>query len=231
MAFRSNADQHVNWEEYGMKISIPKSVFPLSTTKERIISIEALAGGKFMFPSGMELVSAVYSINVNETLDEPITLKIEHCVHLTDKAELKYLKFAVASHETGPPYQFKFVEGGKFNVGNRYGVIKRKTFSLICIGLEGESGDSSSSSDEEEEDRGHMGQQTNHYQPEEEEGGEEGSDEDEKDSGKEKENGEGEGDGSSLNDLSQSNEDGSKGMCSSVNYFQRKHLLTRNVTN
>ena len=139
-----------NWEEYGMRITIPQGAIPLCIDVK--VTITALVGGEFILPKYTELVSAVYAISVSKPLLKPVQLEIQHCVSIEKPAHSNYLSFATAPSDC-PPYQFKFVKGGDFFPGDRYGSIYLSQFSVCCVtlkspatpGIQGSSSSSSSS--------------------------------------------------------------------------------------
>ena len=120
----------LNWEEYGLRITIPHEAVPLYDTVE--VAITALVGGEFILPEDTELVSAVYAISVSKPLLKPVQLEIQHCVSIEQPAHRNYLSFATAPSDQ-PPYQFKPVEGGEFSIGSRYGSLYITEFSLWII--------------------------------------------------------------------------------------------------
>ena len=102
--------QLLNWEEYGLRIGIPKGALMFSETTE--IAVVALVGGQFKFPKRTQLVSAVYAISVSKPLVKPLRLDMQHCVNITRPSQINYLKFAIASVDTPSlPYQFNVVKG------------------------------------------------------------------------------------------------------------------------
>ena len=89
----------------------------------------------FQFPQDTQLVSATYAISFADELLQHVTLEIQHCVVLKSKEQFKYLSFMIAQiDESAPPYKFQLVKGGKFNINNQYGMIKRQKFCLVGIG-------------------------------------------------------------------------------------------------
>ena len=79
----------LNWEEYGLRITIPHEAVPLYDTVE--VAITALVGGEFILPEDTELVSAVYAISVSKPLLKPVQLEIQHCVSIEEPAHNNYL--------------------------------------------------------------------------------------------------------------------------------------------
>ncbi|XP_019860566.1 PREDICTED: uncharacterized protein LOC109588907 [Amphimedon queenslandica] len=81
--------QSLNWEEYGIRITIPQgAVLPSDTVQ---VTITALVGGDFIFPEDTELVSAVYAINTSKPFLEPVKLEIQHCVSIETVSHCSYL--------------------------------------------------------------------------------------------------------------------------------------------
>ena len=117
------------WEECGLRISVDQGTIPYSSTCQ--VTIKALVGGEFLFPSNTELVSAVYAISVSETLLKPIKLSVQHCVVLKHKQQAEYLSFAKSP--LTPPHKFEMMKGGQFPTNDRYGFIACDSFSLLAI--------------------------------------------------------------------------------------------------
>ena len=116
--------QSLNWEEYGFRLHIPRGTISPSDTCE--VVVKALVGGRFQFPEGTELVSAVYAVAFAKKLLEPVEMEIQHCVLLTNEEQGKSLSFvSTAKNRRDNPNKFEFVEGGVFNPGKRYASIQR----------------------------------------------------------------------------------------------------------
>lgn len=131
---QGDTPQLMNWNEYGLRIHV--SCDSLSSTDTAEVAVVALIGGQFIFPVNTKLVSAIYAISVSKPLLKPLRLDIQHCVHISRSCQSKYLQFAIApvhNRGGGLPYKFSLVEGGEFSVGNRYGSIDRKSFSLVSV--------------------------------------------------------------------------------------------------
>ena len=126
----SGSDESVNWEEYGIRITIPQgAVLPSDTVQ---VTITALVGGDFIFPKDTELVSAVYAISLSKPFLEPVKLEIQHCVSIKTPAHGNYLSFSTTT-DNQPPFKFNAVDGGEFPVGNRYGSINIAKFSKWSV--------------------------------------------------------------------------------------------------
>ncbi|XP_019859994.1 PREDICTED: uncharacterized protein LOC105314950 [Amphimedon queenslandica] len=130
--------QLMNWEEYGLRISVAEDSLSASETVE--VSVLALVGGHFKFPDNTRLVSAVYAISTSPLL-KSLRIEMQHCIDLSDPSLSKYLKFAVAPvHTASLPYQFSLIEGGEFPAYQRYGWIERSKFCQLAIVGEEEEG-------------------------------------------------------------------------------------------
>ena len=120
----------LDWGDYGFKMNFPEGTIPPSQ-----VIIKALVGGKFQFPDGMELVSALSVISFPEEFLQPVKLHIQHCVYLKSARQFKYLSFIIAPiDESVPPYKFQYIEGGKFYTDSQYGMIVRSKFCIMGIG-------------------------------------------------------------------------------------------------
>ena len=100
------------------------------------VAVKGIRGGQFVFPEGIQLISAVTSVSLTAPLplDKPVTVQLMHCASIADQSQSKYLSFVI-SHSVEPPFEFKLLEGGDFPAGSQYGAIQLKEFSLIAIVL------------------------------------------------------------------------------------------------
>ncbi len=87
-----------------------------------------------MFPNDVEPVSAIFIISIKGKFYKPLRLRIQHCVGLKTKTDCDQLHFYRASlKETSPPFMFKKVKGGSFNVKDDYGEIELPAFCGMAI--------------------------------------------------------------------------------------------------
>ena len=129
---QGDCPQSFNWEEYGLRISVPQGTLSVKETCK--ISARALVGGQFAFPEGTEPISIVYTISIAKPLLKPVKLEIQHCAHLVTEDHTSYLSFATASSKQPVlPYQFQLLKGGKFYPGNQYGSISLSHFCHLVI--------------------------------------------------------------------------------------------------
>ena len=107
--------------------------------------VKALVGGKFKFPEGTELVSAVYAVAFAKKILKAVEMEIQHCVILTNEEQGKRLSFvSTAKTHRHHPNKFEFVEGGVFSPGKRYANIQRMHYCKNAI-----TEDTASGSDDE----------------------------------------------------------------------------------
>ena len=84
-----------------------------------------------------EPVSAIYIISIASKLRQPSLLKIQHCVALDKAGTDNHLSFYRSGlKEPTPPYFFKRIKGGKFDINNQYGELELPVFCAILIGNE-----------------------------------------------------------------------------------------------
>ena len=137
----------LNWGDYGFKMYLREGTIPLSQ-----VIIKALVGGKFQFPDGMELGSALYVISFPEEFFQTVKLQIQHCVYPKTARQFKYLSFIIAPiDESVPPYKFQFIEGSKFYSDSQRGMIVHSKFCKMAIGKKINGVDPYTSFDEEED--------------------------------------------------------------------------------
>ena len=123
--------QLLEWEEYGLRIQVPKLKDATSTPCD--IAIKAIVAGQFEFPEGTDLVSAVYAISVSKKLTQPVILEMQHCVAISSEKQGRFLSFVRAKcNQPNLPYQFELLDGGIFSPRSDYGKISCSHFSLIA---------------------------------------------------------------------------------------------------
>ena len=94
------------------------------------ISIKVVNDG-YILPEGykdMDLFSSMFKITASADLPAPVTVRMEHCAVVEEDDSLVHM----IAHGP-PPYKFKPLEGGKFPIGEYYGEIEMKEFSIIII--------------------------------------------------------------------------------------------------
>ena len=129
------------WEQYGIRMHFPDHTTEASPTHSSRTSIHGTVSllsvdhDDYIFPEGIELVSAVYNISAEQPFPEPVTVEIQHCVPLywDDNASQLEMSFIIADTQHGPPYIFQELPGGEFKSGSSYGKIQCSHFSDIAI--------------------------------------------------------------------------------------------------
>ena len=122
------------WEKYGFILHCPKG----AVSKDTEVAVTALVSGNFKVPKGTVLVSAVYAISVSKPLLKSLTIELQHCVDLRNNGQTGCLKFVRAPLKSH--YQFSIIDGGVFQIGNRYGSIERDEFCAVGIVVETNNG-------------------------------------------------------------------------------------------
>ena len=117
-------------KEHGIALSFPQH----HTSTNILVSMMSLNNSSELIAvqgdDHAEFVSAVYHIQVSSPLPVPVTMEIQHCVHITDHDVASSLSF-VKSNENED--HFTAIEGGQFELNRRYGCIKISQFSHFGI--------------------------------------------------------------------------------------------------
>ena len=117
-------------KEHGIALSFPQH----HTSTNIIVSVMSLNNSSELIAvqgdDHAEFVSAVYHIQVSSPLPVPVTMEIQHCVHITDHDVASSLSF-VKSNENED--HFTPIEGGQFELNGRYGSIAVSQFSDFSI--------------------------------------------------------------------------------------------------
>ena len=138
-----NQPQSLIWPGHGFELHFPANT--CLPSEESDIMVDAVVGGDFVFPEGVEPVSAIYIISTTSKLHMPSLLRIQHCVALNKASKHSHLSFYRALlKEPKPPYHFRRVKGGKFDINSQFGELELPTFRAMGIGK-----DSSTSSKDE----------------------------------------------------------------------------------
>lgn len=127
--------QILDWKDMGLKLTLPSGSLPPGDSCE--VAMAVFVAGKYQFPDGANVVSAIYSIGITKPLLKPVGVWMQHCVALQPHHNTGYLGFAIASitNHPEPPYPFKLVPGGKFFAENEDGCYSygETGLNLICI--------------------------------------------------------------------------------------------------
>ena len=119
------------WENYGLKLHIPKGCLPAGVDLCKI-RIQASIAGQYEFPENSHLVSAVFWFQCEHkcVFTKPITLEMHHCAKSQSASRLQFVKASCRQKQL--PYTFEEISvGGKFNSHSSYGVLDLESFSGI----------------------------------------------------------------------------------------------------
>ena len=122
----TNEEQHILWEEYGLRLHIPSNSLPEDCSRYEL-KIDVGLPEEFELPGGDgTIVSAVYSFSHglgDKKLCRPVTLEMQHCAASTALDNLSIIRANTYSN------QFVVVPGGDFTSSEGYGAIKLFKFS------------------------------------------------------------------------------------------------------
>lgn len=127
----TNEEQHIPWEEYGLRLHIPHDALPEGQSHSDFKIAVSLSGNFLQLPENSVLASAVYSFTHDlgdRKLRNPVTLEIQHCAESKALSGLQILRANDHSNK------FEIIPGGDFSYDDHYGAIKLDHFSNICIG-------------------------------------------------------------------------------------------------
>lgn len=125
----TNDEQHIVWEEYGLRLHIPHNALPEDCSHCQL-KIAVSASESFELPEDGTLVSAIYSFTHNlgdRKLRNPVTLEMQHC------ASANVLDHLCMLRATRATYKFEVVHGGRFARNDQYGAIELHRFCFFTI--------------------------------------------------------------------------------------------------
>ena len=135
-----NKAMNFDWKDHGFKLHVPENALP-KDLPELSINIKASLAGHFELPKGYELVSAVYWVATPGRFTKAVTVEVQHCANFSNPSQLHFVRTSCAQKSL--PYKFKFVDGGSFLPGSKYGVLSTTHFSGSGIAKEVTSGEHS----------------------------------------------------------------------------------------
>ena len=103
--------------------------FPASESKCRVELRFKVVNDDYVLPEGYEdmpLVSSMFKITASDELLVPVTVRMEHCAIIEEDDSLMHM----IAHGP-PPYYFQPLLSGTFPLGERYGEIQVKRFSIF----------------------------------------------------------------------------------------------------
>ena len=103
--------------------------FPASESKCKVELRYKVVNDDYILPEGYEdmpLVSSMFKITASDELPVPVTVRMEHCAIIEENDSLVHM----IAHGP-PPYYFQPLLSGTFPLGERYGEIQVKHFSIL----------------------------------------------------------------------------------------------------
>ena len=122
----SSQGQVVKWN--GLKLHICAGSLPHGL-QQCTIFIKVSLAGEYEIPQNTSLVSAFFWLRCEPhcTFTKPITIEIQHCSTRKDLSKLKIVRAFCTQKPL--PYNFKPLEGGRFDADKSYGALKVIGFS------------------------------------------------------------------------------------------------------
>ena len=122
----TNKAMDFQWKDHEFKLHIPENALP-EGIPEYAINIKASLAGQFELPEGYELVSAVYWVATPGKFRRPVTIEVQHCASFSNPSHLHFVSTSCAQKSL--PYKFRFMDGGAFILGSKYGALSTTHFS------------------------------------------------------------------------------------------------------
>ena len=130
----TNTAQLFHWKGYGLKLNIPPQSLPCGVNS-CTITIMASLSGQYQFPAGKNLVSPVFWLKCEPSVNflKELDLEIEHCARLENTSHLFMVRGICTQKEL--PYSFKLLRDGRSNFSkySSYGVIALNSFSGYAV--------------------------------------------------------------------------------------------------
>ena len=126
----NNDEQNIIWDGYGLRVRIPRGSMPKGRSHCQL-KIGVAVSGEFQLPENGIPTSAVYwlSHDLQEELQNPITLEIQHCATNSALNGLCVVRASTLSHNL--PYKFEQLQGAVFTPNTGYGAIELRNFCLL----------------------------------------------------------------------------------------------------
>ena len=122
----------LDWIQFGLHIEVPEGSLPAGHRTE--LHVKAIIAGDFILPPDCYLVSGIYQISSSEQFKKNVTLRLPHAAIIKSEEEASHFKFYTADSSSGPPYEFKEMEGGTFTPFSNSGTIDVHHFCYYACG-------------------------------------------------------------------------------------------------
>ena len=120
----------LDWNQFGLRIEIPKGSLPAGHRTE--LHVKVIIDGDFILPPNCYLVSGIYQISSSEQFKKNINLRLPHAAIIKSEDEASYFRFYTADCSSGPPYEFKEMEGGYFRLHSNFATIDVHVHHFSC---------------------------------------------------------------------------------------------------
>ena len=122
----------LDWVQFGLRIEVPEGSLPAGHRTE--LHVKAIIAGDFILPPDCCLVSGIYQISSSEQFKRNVTLCLPHATIIKSEEEVSHFKFYTADSSSGPPYEFKEMEGGSFTPLSKSATIDVHHFCYYACG-------------------------------------------------------------------------------------------------
>ena len=122
----------LDWIQFGLHIEVPEGSLPAGHRTE--LHVKAIIAADFILPPDCYLVSGIYQISISEQFKKNVTLRLPHAAIIKSEDEASYFRFYTADCSSGPPYEFKEMEGGSFLPFHNSASIDVHHFSCFATG-------------------------------------------------------------------------------------------------
>ena len=122
MVYTGEACSHIS--QNGISFNFPESQY-----KCRVELRYKVVNHDYVLPEGYEdmpLASSMFKITTSDEVPVPVTVRMEHCAIIEEDDSLVHM----IAHDP-PPYYFQLLLSGTFPLGERYGEIQVKRFSVL----------------------------------------------------------------------------------------------------
>ena len=139
MVITNNPQDYTDWDDYGLKLHIPKGCLPIGM-EQCTINIKMSLAGQYEFSENLHPVSAVFWLRCEPkcTFIRALTLEIDHCAKPDNASKLCFVRAVCTQPHL--PYSFRRLSGGYFSCNDgssSYGAIELSCFSGVTVCQEG----------------------------------------------------------------------------------------------
>ena len=122
----SRFDQTYSWPESGLCLYLPNGPLPNKVNGEHI-HLRTDINCNYIFPSNSKLVSAIYCITSDLSIE--VAIKLQHCYRGPNFQDLAF----VYCESCQPPFYFKIASQREYSFTAMHGTVKTRHFSRWAI--------------------------------------------------------------------------------------------------